>query len=54
MNVQTTMNIKDYKEAENSSYNANGIQAKTNIVLQWSLATIWAKLIGKRFKNIKI
>jgi hypothetical protein len=25
MNVQNTMNIKDYKGAENSSYNAEGI-----------------------------
>jgi len=26
MNVQNTMNIKDYKGGENSSYNANGKQ----------------------------
>ena len=28
MNVQNTMNTKDYKGAENSSYNANGIQGR--------------------------
>lgn len=28
MNVQNKMNIKDYKGAENSSYNANGIETK--------------------------
>jgi len=41
------MNIKDYKGAENSSYNANGGGE------QCSLANIWAKLIGKKFKNVK-
>ena len=45
------MNIKDYKRAENSSYNANGIRGGG--VLQCSLANVWAKLIGKKFKNIK-
>ena len=46
------MNIKDYKGAENSIYNANGIQERKKF-LQWSLANVWAKLIGKKFKNIK-